>query len=502
MSDAVARPLFSVVIPTHNRPDELVEAVDSVLAQTVQDIEIIVVDDGSTVPVGSFDDPRVRVVRRDRPGGPAVARNEGVALAHGRYLAFLDDDDWYRADRLQVALDGLERAPIALCWGGYLDRPPQPGLTLNGEVHDVLLDHGYAPNAGVAALRRECFVPFDPRFKGAEDIDWWLRLTEQHQVATVPSYAYLVRHHDERRDERVFQERLDGSLLLLEKHHDYFATHRRARAFRWRRIASYRAELGRRWSAAGAVLRSLAARPDPAVAVQLARTLVARPARPTPASAPVGYFASTRSDVLPHVPVVDTYLDLGCGEGRFGEALKERRPGTTVWGVEPNATAAQAARGRLDQVVVGAFPDCRDEITRTFDCVVANDVLEHIEDPWAACGELAALLQPGGVLVASIPNVRNFATLATLALQGRWDYVDAGVLDRTHLRFFTRATAVEMIEAAGLVVTSTHGAWPLTTVKMRALRAACRPLAPGLAREGRFRQYVVVARAPDGTRGP
>lgn len=497
--DAVGGPLFSVVIPTHNRPDQLVEAVESVLTQTVQDFEIIIVDDGSVVPVGNFDDPRVQVVRRDQSGGPAMARNEGVALARGRYLAFLDDDDWYRADRLQVALDGLERAPIALCWGGYRDRVPGPGLTLNGGVHDHLLDRGYAPSAGVTALRRESFLPFDPRFKGAEDIDWWLRLTKAHPVATVPSYAYLVRRHDQRRAAQVFRERLDGSLLLMDKHHEYFATHRRARAFRWRRIAAYRAELGQRWAATAAVVRALVAHPDPAGVVQLARTVVARSAPP---SAPVGYFASARFDVLPHVPAVDAYLDLGCGEGRFGEALKARRAGTAVWGVEPNAAAAHEAEARLDQVIVGSFPDCRDAITRAFDCVVANDVLEHIEDPWAACGELADLLEPGGTLVASIPNIRNFATLATLALQGRWDYVDAGVLDRTHLRFFTRATMVEMIEAAGLVVTSTHGAWPLTTVRMRALRAVAWLFAPGLAREGEFRQYVVIARAPGGNRGP
>ena len=210
---------------------------------------------------------------------------------------------------------------------------------------------------------------------------------------------------------------------------------------------------------------------------------------------PSGYYSSQRLDMLPHVPVGDSYLDLGCGEGRFAEQLKARHPTAVVWGIEPSEDAARAAATRIDRVIVGTYPECRDEIDRRFSCIVCNDVLEHMVDPWTASAELVGLLEPGGILVASLPNVRNLATIYRLVLKGRWDYVDSGVLDRTHLRFFTPATMVEMIEAAGLRVESVSGSWPLTTVKMRLLRAGSWLLSRNFAKEGLFRQYVIVARA-------
>jgi glycosyltransferase involved in cell wall biosynthesis/2-polyprenyl-3-methyl-5-hydroxy-6-metoxy-1,4-benzoquinol methylase len=500
-------PLFSVIIPTHNRPDYLAEAIESVLAQTVQDFEVIVVDDGSEPPVPEHDDPRVRLTRRQQAVGPSQARNDGASAANGEYLAFLDDDDWFAPDRLQVALDGLERAPVTLCWGGYKGETAKPGLTLDGHVHDRLLDNGYAPTAGVSALRRDCFLPFDPAFKGAEDIDWWLRLTEQHPVSTVPAHCYLVRRHGGVRTEHGPRGRLSGSLLLLEKHKGYFATHRRARAFRWRRIASYQAELGQQRAALFSTLRALAARPDVATVAQLVRTVRATradsPAVPTAAGLDMGpeesrYYSSQRLDMLPHVPVADSYLDLGCGEGRFAEQLKSRHPAAVVWGVEPSGEAASEAATRIDQVIVGSYPECRNQIDRRFSCIVCNDVLEHMVDPWTALAELVALLEPGGTLVASLPNIRNLATIYRLAVNGRWDYVDSGVLDRTHLRFFTPATMVEMIESAGLQIEAVKGSWPLTTRKMRLLRVGSWFISRGLARDGVFRQYVIVAALPSG----
>src|SRR5262249_54973733 len=99
-----APPLFTVVIPTFGRPAFLADAVASVVAQTEGDLACGVVDDASPEPVGPpSDDERVRVVRLDTNGGPAAARNAGVAEARGRHLAFLDDDDWWEPERLAEA---------------------------------------------------------------------------------------------------------------------------------------------------------------------------------------------------------------------------------------------------------------------------------------------------------------------------------------------------------------------------------------------------------------
>lgn len=275
-------PLFSVVIATNNRLGLLAEAIDSVLAQTVQDFEVVVIDDASDPPVPPHGDPRVRVVRQEPNGGPARAFNAGAHAAVGDYLTFLADDDWYTPDRLQVALDGLQRAPVTLCWGGYPEDRERGGPVLEGDAYDAVLDWGFAPGVGTTALRRECFIPFDEHFLACEDVDWWLRLASTSPVSTEPKYCYLVRRHDEVRGIHGVSARLDGSLLLLERHQAYFARHRRARAFRWRRIGVYRAALGQRRAAVRILLRSLAASPDPATARAILRVLL--PTRPAPPS--------------------------------------------------------------------------------------------------------------------------------------------------------------------------------------------------------------------------
>lgn len=108
---------------------------------------------------------------------------------------------------------------------------------------------------------------------------------------------------------------------------------------------------------------------------------------------------------------------------------------------------------RLDQVIQGNIEAMELPIEPgSIDLLLCLDVLEHLVDPWETLRRLAALLRPNGVLVASIPNVRYYRVLLPLMLGGRWDYQDSGILDRTHLRFFTRATAIELVESAGFSI--------------------------------------------------
>src|SRR5947207_2920851 len=127
-------PLFSVIVPTYGRPKMLHDAINSVLGQTIDDLECIVVVDAGPESVVVDGDERLRVVRRDHNGGPAAARNTGVEHARGQYLAFLDDDDWFVPERLEIALEGLERAPVAICWSRFSDQADErpSGRQLNG----------------------------------------------------------------------------------------------------------------------------------------------------------------------------------------------------------------------------------------------------------------------------------------------------------------------------------------------------------------------------------
>ena len=148
-------------------------------------------------------------------------------------------------------------------------------------------------------------------------------------------------------------------------------------------------------------------------------------------------------------------LDLGCATGAIGAALKSERP-LEVVGVEASPSFAAEARSRLDRVVEADLEELladSDPGIGRFDCLLAADVLEHLRDPAAALAAAVRLLEPGGVAIVSLPNVRFFETFWELGVRGRWPRRDFGLFDRTHLRWFTRRDAWELLETAGLEVT-------------------------------------------------
>lgn len=172
------------------------------------------------------------------------------------------------------------------------------------------------------------------------------------------------------------------------------------------------------------------------------------------------YFTHIRPELLEMVPRdARRILEIGCGAGMLGAAIKARQQARVV-GIEYDARAAQAASSILDEVHQGdlnafAFPWGRD----SFDCVIAGDVLEHLIDPWMQLSSIKSMLARFGTLIVSIPNAAFPQVLLGLA-NGRFDYEDAGILDRTHLRFFTRSTFTEALEAAGFVVVQAEPVLP------------------------------------------
>jgi glycosyltransferase involved in cell wall biosynthesis len=281
-------PRFSVIVPTFGRPEFLGEAVASVLAQTIEDLEVIVVDDGSPEPARStWNDERVRLIRRERNGGPAAARNAGLEVARGRYLAFCDDDDLFTPNRLELAEEGLARAPVAICFNRYLDAPAGRPVALEGEVRETVLDD-MAPHLGRTALERSVAPRFDESLDAAEDVEWWLRLARADgvRVTTVPRIGYLVRRHSGRRGRTGYEARIRSREAVLRMHADYFATHPRARAFAWKRIGLMAAGLGDHRKARAAYLRSIGASPDVRTAWHLVRSL-------RPSAARIDYRAAT-----------------------------------------------------------------------------------------------------------------------------------------------------------------------------------------------------------------
>lgn len=269
-------PLFSVIVATYARPQFLEEAVGSVLAQTVRDFECIVVDDASPDPARVPDDPRVRLVRRSENGGEPAARNTGIRHARGRYLAFLDDDDLFTPDRLALALEGLARAPVSICWRRPLGGPVGENRVLEGRVHDVILDH-LTPQMGQVAVDRAAALPFDEDFAALTDVEWWLRTAGTLPVSTVRRVGLLYRVHRGPRNRNGLEARVRCSLMLLDRHAPYFETHPRAAAFRWKRIGLMADLLGDRPLARAAFRRSLRLRPEARTVWHLVRSL--RPSR-------------------------------------------------------------------------------------------------------------------------------------------------------------------------------------------------------------------------------
>ncbi len=143
-------------------------------------------------------------------------------------------------------------------------------------------------------------------------------------------------------------------------------------------------------------------------------------------------------------------LEIGCSEGYFGAALKD--DGHIVWGIETNAIAAASAESVLDLVFrdsIEAFLLAEEHLDTRFDAIIFGDVLEHLLDPARILREVSSRLTPGGVIVASVPNVAH-ERVRMMLLEGRWEYTPTGIMDNTHLHFFTRDTLVELFNAANL----------------------------------------------------
>lgn len=205
------------------------------------------------------------------------------------------------------------------------------------------------------------------------------------------------------------------------------------------------------------------------------------------------YYQDPRTEMLAFVPwQASKVLDVGCAEGQFGLAIKQTR-NVEVWGIEVLPEPARQAAQRLDKVLFADVEnDCLDLPRGYFDCIVFNDVLEHLRYPWAVLRRLRDALRPSGCVVASIPNVRYYHTLRALVFEKEWQYTKDGVLDRSHLRFFTQRSIPRFFQESGYELIEMEGINP-TWVSWK-LGLAYRLLGK-LIDDTRYRQFACVARA-------
>jgi 2-polyprenyl-3-methyl-5-hydroxy-6-metoxy-1,4-benzoquinol methylase len=160
-------------------------------------------------------------------------------------------------------------------------------------------------------------------------------------------------------------------------------------------------------------------------------------------------------------------------------------------GVECQLGAASLAAQKLHRVLAGSVESVLPDLPkRYFDCIIFNDVLEHLVDPYSTLVQVQELLSETGVVVASIPNIRHWPEFVDYIWRGNWNYVNAGVLDRTRLRFFTKKSIIATIAQCGYALINIQGINPHYS---RAQKIASLVSLGALA-DTLYQQYAVVAR--------
>ena len=226
-------PFFTVVIPTHNRSSLLKRALESVLEQTFEDFELIIVDDHSTDDtasvVRSLSDPRIRYMINKRTNGACGARNVGIFSAKGKWVAFLDDDDVWLPEKLGYQHELAQNANkvvglICTDYGIYKEKQNSPVIFKNrtsGWVKDRLLYGGIIGCLSSVCVRTEILKAiegFDERFPSSQDQDLFFRVAELSQFAYVPKTLVYMYQERRKRIGQNSKDKLEGYIMFRNKY--------------------------------------------------------------------------------------------------------------------------------------------------------------------------------------------------------------------------------------------------------------------------------------------
>lgn len=262
---AAVPPAVTVVLPTYRRPELLARAVGSVLEQTFGDWELVVVDDnGLGTPEQASteaalralgDDPRFVYLPLALNGGACAARNAGIQVARGRYIAFLDDDDvWYPTKlELQVACFAASASDVALVYGGYRRvAPGGPGRLVlpDGRAHALreLLKRNGIGTTSLVMIRRDALVAvgaFDERLPSKQDIDLYIRLAQRFAFAFVPEPLLDKHRHLGASIGKDYEGVVRANRLFYDKHRAAFEADRRVHHYRLRSFGHEALRAGR-----------------------------------------------------------------------------------------------------------------------------------------------------------------------------------------------------------------------------------------------------------------
>jgi len=509
----VNRPKISVCLPSYNQARYLSKAIESVLAQKYRDYELIIVDDASDD--GSFEiieryaseDKRITCMRNEQNVGMVRNWNICLEMAHGEYIKFLFGDDYFNSDLiLGWMANRLDRDPfvsIVASARNYVDESSDPlkvmshfGDNADIDGKDVIklcffsIQNLIGEPTAVMFRKEQATRGFDEKYKQLVDLELWFHLLEQGRFVYIdrPLCSFRV-HPGQQTAENVRREvEIEDTIYLLQEYleksylkipgyvksylvYDYYygkwKTFQKGRTDFQTSISMIRPYgLGKFFAILPVyklikpfvnLFKSLAKRRLKENGVDLTRRSNVKQFTDKETSKPSDYY-STREEMLPFIPDgARKILDLGCGEGGFGGLLKEER-GVEVWGVEKDEVVAETASRVLDKVIVADVERNSIDLPQNyFDCIVFNDVLEHFVDPWAILKIIGCHLVDKGFIVASIPNVRYWDNLWNLLVRKSWRYTDQGILDITHLRFFTKKSIADLFQSCGYEIVEITG---------------------------------------------
>jgi 2-polyprenyl-3-methyl-5-hydroxy-6-metoxy-1,4-benzoquinol methylase len=206
------------------------------------------------------------------------------------------------------------------------------------------------------------------------------------------------------------------------------------------------------------------------------------------------YFNRARLDILPLFPGhVDRVLEVGCGNGATLDYLKQSGLAREVHGMELMNDLAVELREKVDALWIGdAVALVHTMEPQQYDVILCLDVLEHLVDPWRFMDVVQTLLVPGGCVIASIPNLRTFPVIWNLLMYGHFDYTKQGIMDETHLRFFTKKTVLSLMNRGGLTASD----WRRSPMAKGSKSAWFNGFTLGLFRDLLTEQYLVKAIKP------
>lgn len=392
----------SIIILTYNQLELTKQCLDSINRHTnMENIEIIVIDNGSTDGTVEYlkSLPYIKSGFNKENQGFAKGCNQGYKMASGENILFLNNDTIvteYWLDAMLRCLHSSEKVGLVGPVSNYVSGPQQIAVTYQdiGEI-DSFASSYCKQNEG--------------KYKRVLRLVGFCLLVKSEVLKKIGGFDERFEIGSFEDDDLCLRAAIEGYQLLIANdsfvHHQGHATFLSNQEINFQYL--YQVNYSRYIEKWGMDFT---------------------------------YFTHSRPEIINMVPVeAKKILDVGCGAGAIGMELMTRQS-CQVYGIELNSTVASIARSNYEKVdnqdieqMDLLYPDS------FFDVIIFADVLEHLKDPWQTVEKMSAYLKQDGSIICSIPNISHAEALLPLLL-GNWDYVSAGILDRTHLRFFTPKT--------------------------------------------------------------